>query len=38
MTRHPRMGAAGLPEVDLRRLVENKAGRGKIPCESGAAG
>lgn len=30
MTRHPRMGAAGLPEVDLRRLVENKATREKI--------
>lgn len=30
MTRHPRMGAASLPEVDVRRLLENKADRGKI--------
>jgi hypothetical protein len=29
MTRDPRRGAAEKPEVDLRRLVENKAGRGK---------
>jgi hypothetical protein len=30
MTRHPGTGAAGLPDVGVRRLVENKADRGII--------
>jgi hypothetical protein len=29
VTRHPRMGAAGRPQVAVRRLVENKPGRGR---------
>ena|ERR1700730_4698243 len=29
MTRHPRMGAAGRPQVAVRRLVENKPNRGR---------
>ena len=35
MTRHPRMGAAGRPQVAVRRLVENKPNRGcRAPAKS----